>query len=95
VALLIFNLLQLASPWAFADYRAFQLQILKDGQKVREVIINLDHLQYPEYYPLNPGETVEYIESWMCRGRFDEETPYCPNPKSGASETSNSQAAKG
>lgn len=70
------------SPFAVSDYRAYRLEISKNGQKVREVVETLDHLQYPEYYPLQTGEEIAYIESWMCFGRFDEFNQPCPNPKS-------------
>lgn len=64
-----------------ADYRAYQLQISKNGQTVRTVIATLDHYQYPEYYPLETEETVEYIDSWMCYGRFEKFAPPCANTK--------------
>ena len=65
-----------------ADYRVYQLQILKSGQPIRQEVSTLDHYQYPEYYPLRQDEEISYITSWMCKGRQPAEAfnPPCPNP---------------
>ena len=76
--LLLFTLLQPGR----AEYRAYRLQVNLDDKPVREVISTLDHVQYPEYYPLGAGETVHYIESWMCWGRTEAFEPACENPAS-------------
>lgn len=50
-----------------AEYRAYELSINNEETgKSRTVITTLDHNQYPQYYPLSPGETVTYVNSWMC-----------------------------
>jgi hypothetical protein len=75
----------------FAEYRAFQLQITKQTEKGPEVlktfISTLDPDQYKDFYLLNEGEQITYIDTWMCFGRTDQHTPTCPSPRS----TSNQQ----
>ena len=55
---------------SISEYRAYRLEVenLETGE-TREVVSTLDHIQYPQYYPLNPNETINYVESWMCWGR--------------------------
>lgn len=65
---------------AQAEYRVFELTIRK-GETQRVIASTLDPLQYPGYYPLQPGETIEYQQTWMCRGRTDNHLPFCPNPQ--------------
>lgn len=85
-------------PFQFpkAEYRAFLLKITQPPDPnaanqppaenvqppFRLVKSNLDHLQYPMYYPLQPGETIEYIDTWMCPGRTGGMTPICESPES-------------
>lgn len=78
----------LASPRLFAEYRAFLLKITQGAQSpqnepapFRLVKSSLDHLQYPDYYPLLPGEQIQYIDTWMCRGRTGGLAPVCASPK--------------
>ncbi len=84
-----FFLLLSLSPWsAIAEYRVFELRILEtnlddplaEAQVVRHVTTTLDPFQYVEYYPLNPGETFEYLGSWMCWGSTAHFAPLCPRP---------------
>lgn len=70
--------------FARAEYRAYRLQISNQGQS-REVITNFDHLQYPQVYPLESGESVAYLNSWMCWGRMGS-TPPCQDPKTSLPE---------
>ncbi len=65
---------------ALAEYRVFELTLRK-GENQRVIASTLDPLQYPGYYPLQDGETVEYQQTWMCRGRTDNQLAFCPNPQ--------------
>lgn len=83
------------SPNIFAEYRLFLLEIgpptktnpdqspadEKPNNQLRYVTSTLDPLQYKYYYPVQTGEIVTYTQTWMCRGRTGNGTPYCPNPK--------------
>lgn len=76
VSLLIFSAISLSAK---AEYRAFELEIEDvDSGEIRRVVSTLDHIQYPEYYPLKPTEQIFYVDSWMCRGRTNNR-PICPN----------------
>jgi hypothetical protein len=64
------------------EYRAFLLEITSaDGTSSRSVTSSLDPLQYKYYYPLRPGEKVNYTQTWRCTGRTGGIQPVCPNPK--------------
>lgn len=66
-------------PAGRAEYRVYKLQVSKEGNPVREVISTLDHIQYPDYYPLSAGESLTYVDSWMCWGRTEAfESPCAP-----------------
>jgi hypothetical protein len=77
-----------------AEYRVYQLKI-SNGTGAREVLSTLDDLQYPEYYPLRSGESINYLDSWMCYRRSDYFASYCPKPTPSLKTPpkSNSQAA--
>lgn len=90
----------------YAEYRAFLLKISQpvennpdnpsppDAQPAfRLVRSNLDHLQYGQYYPLLPGEKIQYIDTWMCRGRTGGMTLVCKSPREIASEQAADVAA--
>ena len=64
---------------AFAEYRAFELEIQnpETGQS-RVVTTTLDHLQYAQIHPLQPGETVLYKRSWMCWENTSRRAPCQP-----------------
>lgn len=66
---------------AKAEYRAYRLKInnTTTGQE-RIVLSTLDHIQYPGYHPVNANETVQYVESWMCRGNTSGYKPICAQP---------------
>lgn len=57
----------------------------------RLVKSNLDPNQYGSYYPLAPGETISYTETWMCRGRTSNFMEVCANPKAPPAERSPAQ----
>lgn len=77
---------------ARAEYRVFVLKIEDSttGQS-RNVTTTLDHIQYPEYYPVRATEKVSISETWMCRNRSDVSQDvaqkYCTNPRGPASTT--------
>ncbi len=67
---------------ALAEYRAFWLKIDHAEKKsFRAEISSLDPLQYPSYYPLNSGETIVYIDTWMCKGRTGPLEKPCRSPR--------------
>ncbi|MFN8790346.1 MAG: hypothetical protein ACK5Y2_02710 [Bdellovibrionales bacterium] len=71
---------------AQAEYRVFKLVIRKPAATAsqpateRTVLSTLDPLQYKDYEIVQPDETVTSTETWMCRGRTDGQTDFCPNP---------------
>ena len=84
----LFSILLLVfGPAALGEYRVFLLEISTPNPDpklppiVRTVESNLDPEQYIRYYPLKPNELISYKQTWMCFGRTDNMTPYCPNPK--------------
>jgi len=68
---------------SLAEYRAYQL-LISNGEagKSKVVVSTFDQIQYREYYPVDPGDLVEYQNSWMCNGRTDKFTAICANPQS-------------
>ena len=66
---------------ANAEYRVFLLRIGTYGSPppYRAVKSNLSPRQYTGYYPLNPGEVIDYVDTWMCYGRKKDQ--YCPSPR--------------
>jgi len=32
-------------------------------------------------YPLNDGENISYVDTWMCNGRTDFFKPHCDKPE--------------
>ncbi len=64
-----------------AEYRAYQLQIDAGDGKGREVISTLDQYQYPVYNPLNQGETIKYVDSWMCYENMSQFRKTCAKPE--------------
>ncbi len=91
---LFFTLISI-SPKLFAEYRVFLLEIgprqssapdqspagEKPAVALRYVTSTLDPLQYKYYYPIQTGDIITYTQTWMCRGRTGNGTPFCPNPK--------------
>jgi hypothetical protein len=80
LSLFLFFILLHLGPRARAEYRVFELTLRK-GENQRVIASTLDPLQYPGYYPLQEGETVEYQQTWMCRGRTENHLAFCPNPQ--------------
>ncbi len=64
-----------------AEYRAFELAITNPTtNQSRVVLSNLDHLQYPMYYPLQKDERIQIVSTWMCRDRTDNFQAICAKP---------------
>ena len=64
--------------FAHAEYQAYELELTKQETKAsRRVTSTLDPIQYPIYYPLEKGETVQLIKSWRCRGSTANFKPVC------------------
>lgn len=71
-------LLLLFSLYTFAEYRAFELVIRNQVTGAERVVLsNLDPDQYRGYHPLDPGETITYRATWMCKGNTSDQ-PVCP-----------------
>ncbi len=80
----------LSPTMVFAEYRAFELRISNATTgKVRTVTSTLDQYQYPEYHHTQMGDNVEYVSSWMCRGRTSDFMAICPNPGALVAPTQN------
>ncbi len=83
--LFVFFILSFLAISAQAEYRMFLLQVTNpDGTAGRQIPSNLDPDQYLGYYHLQAGETLTYIDTWMCKGRTNEMPP-CPNPTASSS----------
>lgn len=80
----IFFFLSLSLP-ALAEYRMLLLQITSaDGTPGAQIKSNLDPDQYRGYHPLKTGESITYIDTWMCYGSTNEK-PACVSPRDPAS----------
>jgi hypothetical protein len=73
----------LISLQAHAEYRVYQLGIKSSPTAKQEKVVTstLDHLQYLDYYKIEPQEQVRLIDHWMCRGRTDHFKSHCSKPK--------------
>ena len=66
---------------AQADYRAFELRIAHEEKGTERLVRStLDNIQYPEYYPLSVGETIQLIDSWRCWGNTSNFKSLCLKP---------------
>lgn len=77
----------------WAEYRVYELEIespapqtqpanqIANQIKVRRIFSSLDDRQYPGYYPLAKGESIRYLDSWMCYQSGAGFKPYCPKPR--------------
>lgn len=66
---------------SISEYRAFELNIInKTDGTIRKVYSTLDHIQYPQYYPLQKDEVAEYADSWMCWENTEMYKPLCQKP---------------
>lgn len=46
----------------------------------RQIQTTLDPEQFKTIYPLNEGESLSYVDTWMCKGRTDDFRPHCDKP---------------
>ncbi|MGE0633766.1 MAG: hypothetical protein AB7O96_15235 [Pseudobdellovibrionaceae bacterium] len=84
IQLLVF--VSLGFSWAKAEYRVFELRIgPPDSQDFRIKLSQLDALQYRGYHHVPKGYVVEYIDTWMCKGRTSGK-PFCPRPDRGTND---------
>jgi hypothetical protein len=68
---------------ASAKYRAYKLLIVNEETGTeKEIMSTLDHIQYVDYYHLNPGESIRYLDSWMCWGNTSNFKPICNKQQS-------------
>ena len=51
-----------------------------EEQDFRLVKSSLDPYQYPTYYPIAQDEMVQYVQTWMCRGRTNDAPDICEPP---------------
>lgn len=85
----------LVSLPAAAEYRAYMLEITPaEGQEPVQVVSVLDDIQYPEYYPLRTGETIQLVQSWMCWERSDHFKAICKRPQPAESTTPTDDKAR-
>lgn len=76
--IILILLLPLAS---ISEYRAFELNIVnRTSGTSKKVYSTLDHIQYPQYYPLQKDEVAEYVDSWMCWENAEMYKPLCQKP---------------
>ncbi len=65
-----------------AEYRVFSIIIVNaDQTKTRQIETTLDPAHYVSLFPLNKGENIGYVDTWICKGRTDWLKPHCENPK--------------
>ncbi len=75
-----------------AEYRVFVLKITKPSQDKtlppasRTIQSSLDPTQYRGYYPVASDEQIEYVDTWMCKGRTGDFQDYCPKPADPSSQ---------
>lgn len=83
-----------------AEYRVFVLKLSQPNPDKtlptieRTLLSNLDPVQYRGYYPVQPDEQVEYIDTWRCTGRTGDFQDYCPKPASADTASPSPQKAQ-
>lgn len=74
-------LLTLATLTAQAEYRVFVLKITNSKtQKSQTRYSTMDPLQYKTIYPLSADETIEYVDTWRCKGNTSGFKVHCAKP---------------
>lgn len=75
------TLLTLVSLAAQAEYRVFVLKITNSKtQKSQTRYSTMDPLQYKTIYPLSADETIEYVDTWRCKGNTSGFKVHCAKP---------------
>ncbi len=78
---LFIALLTLTSLAAQAEYRVFVLKITNNKtQKSQTRYSTMDPLQYKTIYPLSIDESIEYVDTWRCRGNTSGFKVLCAKP---------------
>ena len=71
----------LVSLAAQAEYRVFVLKITNSKtQKTQTRYSTMDPLQYKTIYPLSPEESIEYVDTWRCKGNTSGFKAHCTKP---------------
>lgn len=66
---------------ARAEYRVFVLQITNSKtQASRTLYSTLDPLQYKSIYPLALDESINYVDTWRCKGHTGHFKILCAKP---------------
>ncbi|MFK8137164.1 MAG: hypothetical protein AB8E15_02280 [Bdellovibrionales bacterium] len=76
--LILFLVLSLNSK---AEYRVFELSLTKPNGNQKTIISTLDAYQYSTYNPLDPDQSIEYVDSWICGGNTSGFKNYCEKPE--------------
>ncbi len=83
-----------------AEYRVFLLKLSKPNPDKtqptleRTLLSTLDPVQYRGYYPVEPDEQIEYIDTWRCTGRTGDFQDYCPKPTTADTASPSPQKAQ-
>lgn len=86
-------LLSLASLSAQAEYRMFVLKITNNKtQKSQTRYSSMDPLQYKTIYPLSPDESIEYVDTWRCKGNTSGFKVPCAKPPGKIAENQSENA---
>ena len=74
-------LLTMVSISAQAEYRMFVLKITNNKtQKSQTRYSTMDPLQYKTIYPLSADESIEYVDTWRCKGNTSGFKVHCAKP---------------
>lgn len=80
-------ILTLTSFAAWAEYRVFVLKITNSKtQHSQTRYSTMDPLQYKTIYPLSADETIEYVDTWKCKGHTGGFRAHCSKPPEKISE---------
>jgi hypothetical protein len=80
------RVLFLMAPFVFtlsvqAEYRLYLLRITDHKtQKTRTLYSTLDPLQYKMISILSPDESIDYVDTWKCKGNTGGYKIHCAKP---------------
>jgi hypothetical protein len=64
-----------------AEYRVFILKITDHkNQKTQTRYSTMDPLQYKMIYPLSPDQSIDYVDTWKCKGNTSGFKILCAKP---------------
>jgi len=76
-----FILLFFSPALIFSEYRVYELTITNTKTKKSRVVNSqLDWLQFAQYNHIQPWETLEMTDTWMCWKRHKAYDPLCKRP---------------